>query len=442
MLLAQWLRSAGYAVDCVATIAEMLNAAAMADFSAIILDMHLTDGNSLDFLNALLLENLSTKIIVLTAHGSVDLAVDALRRGASGFITKPTSAERLIQELSRLVPIAPSSCLASSLTECGIIGESMAMKKVYQILDRVKDVDSTVLIQGESGTGKELIARALHTLSPRRNERFEAINCAAIPETLLESELFGHTKGAFTDARQDRKGLFEVCSQGTLLLDEIGDMPLALQAKLLRVLQEREIMPLGSQRTIKIGTRIVAATNKNLVREVEAGRFRCDLYYRLSVVEVTLPSLRERSEDIPLLARYFFESFSKRFGKDLTPLPAEVLARMSVYPWPGNIRELQNTLERAVILATKDALSVDDIFPPHLMSPTTAMRHARSESLRQDIGSLEDERALFEVHYLNALLTMTHGNISLAAKRAGKFRADLYRLLGKYQIDPANFRNL
>ncbi len=241
----------------------------------------------------------------------------------------------------------------------GIIGASQSIQQVFDRIHQVKDVDSTVLINGESGTGKELVARAIHQSSTRAKERFEAVNCGAIAANLLESELFGHKRGAFTDAKADRKGLFEVCDGGTLFLDEIGEMPMNLQVKLLRVLQEREVMPVGSSSTIKVNTRVVAATNKNLADEVKAGNFRTDLYYRLNVLQILLPPLRERTEDIPLLVRFFLDRFNKRFTKSIQPPTKELESRLVSYAWPGNIRELQNAVERGVVLSEDNTLSLD-----------------------------------------------------------------------------------
>lgn len=440
MLIARWLEQAHYTVDRASSIAEMMARVGGEQYDAVILDLHLADGNAFLMIEPLIQLRLNMRIIVLTANGSIDLAVEALRKGAAGFITKPASSARLLQEIHRLVP--PSVVLSSdNVSNLGMIGESQAMRKIFELIHRIKDVDSTVLIQGETGTGKEVVARALHQLSRRCNERFEAINCAAIPEALLEGELFGYMKGAFTDARQDRKGLFEVCTNGTLFLDEMGEMPISLQAKLLRALQEHEIMPLGSQRSVRINTRIVAATNRSLPQDVAAGRFRADLYYRLSVIELLLPPLRERIEDIQPLCESFLKTFCARFGKDLQPLSPEILARMALYRWPGNIRELQNALERAVVLANNDFLTIDDIFPRGMQQSTKSARGgAVAFDPLRPIGSLGDERVLFEIHYLKQLLTMTKGNMSQAAQKAGKFRADLYRLLSKYEIDPAAFR--
>lgn len=298
----------------------------------------------------------------------------------------------------------------------------------------MKDVDSTVLVLGESGTGKELVARALHQLSKRSSNRFEAVNCAAIPENLLEAELFGCKKGAFTDAKADRKGLFEICNDGTLFLDEIGEMPVHLQSKILRALQEKEVTPLGASKSIKIKTRVVAATNQNLDRLVREGKFRKDLFYRLSVLQIMVPPLRDRNEDIELLAAYFTDRLAKQFDKKIEPLSSELTVRLSSYEWPGNVRELYNSLERAVVLSSDGRLSTGDIFS-----------HLESNDDYTSIGSgefkpLQEAKEDFERHYLEKLLDSTGGNVSQASKIAGRMRTDMYRLFSKHNIDPNSFK--
>jgi transcriptional regulator with PAS, ATPase and Fis domain len=298
----------------------------------------------------------------------------------------------------------------------------------------MKDVDTTVLVYGESGTGKELVARALHAHSVRAKQRFEAINCAAIPENLLESELFGHKRGAFTDAKTDRKGLFEVCTDGTLFLDEIGELPLALQSKLLRALQEKVVIPLGSASSVKVNTRIVAATNRNLNWLVKEGRFRKDLYYRLSILQIETPPLRDRPEDITELTNHFIKNISEKFGRAIKAPSNELLARLSSYDWPGNVRELQNSLERAIILSEDGNLRIEDVFA---RSKCDEGESGDDVSCIKELTVAKDE---FEKRYLDKLLAATKGNVAQASRIAGRIRTDMYRLFTKYQIDPNSYK--
>ncbi len=314
------------------------------------------------------------------------------------------------------------------LAGTGLIGTSAAMLSLAEQIDRLKDVDTTVMITGESGVGKELVARALHELSPRRGRRFEAINCAAIPEHLLESQLFGHVRGAFTDAKADRKGLFALAGDGTVFLDELGELPIGLQGKILRVLQERVVVPLGASEAVKVDARIITATNRDLLAEVERKNFRADLYFRVSVVEIRVPPLRERREDIPLLVKSFVTKMAERYHRDLALDDGGTIDRLTRYDWPGNVRELQNRVERAVVLSPDGQLGAADFFP------------AEPRAVRLGAASFASEKARFERRYLIELLEAAQGNVSEAARLAGKFRTDLYRLCSRHQIDPAEFR--
>jgi DNA-binding NtrC family response regulator len=296
-----------------------------------------------------------------------------------------------------------------------------------------------VLILGESGTGKELVARAIHESSSRSDKPFMAINCGAIPEQLLESELFGHRRGSFTDAKSDRKGIFEVCSDGTLLLDEIGDMPLPLQTKLLRVLQERQITPIGATSPMPIRTRVIAATHRDIASEAKMRRFREDLYYRLSVVVVRLPPLRERRDDIPILTEHFLDEFNRRFDRQIRPPNASTMMQLISYDWPGNVRELQNAIERAVVLSSGDELQLDHTFSP-TDSPTDNIDGAKKLTETSELSStlytltLSEAKQQFERTYLRQLLQRSRGNISEAARISGRYRADIYRLMNRYNL--------
>ena len=330
-------------------------------------------------------------------------------------------------------------------TDLGFIGQGKVYQDLCRTMDQVKNVDSTVLLLGESGTGKEVVARAIHGLSDRSKMRFEAINCAAIPESLLESELFGHKKGSFTDAKTDRKGIFELCSEGTLLLDEIGDMPINLQTKILRVLQEREIVPIGSSQPVKINTRVLAATHRDLVEEIQSGNFREDLYFRLSVVPISIPPLRHRKDDIVLLVEHFLTKLNTRFKKDIAPPGPEIMNRLLAYDWPGNIRELRNSLERAIVMSHDGKLHIEHFFQhfPNMNSLRVSQPEEAEDTL---IGEevfdlpLTDAKQAFEKVYVERLLVKTNGNIAELARKCGRYRADIYRLFDKYGIDHDSYR--
>ena len=306
-------------------------------------------------------------VIILTAHGTIPEAVSAVQRGVAGYLTKPFDPKALLTEVERALTVAAGPREAGAIGDewrRDIITRNHAMEDVLAKARLVAESDASVLISGESGSGKEIIARAIHRASPRRDRPFVAINCGAIPEQLLESELFGHVRGSFTGAVRDHKGLFQTANQGTLFLDEIGDMPVALQVKLLRVLQEQEVRPVGSTTTHKVNVRVISATNRNLKARIAEGKFREDLFYRLNVINVTIPPLRERKEDIAELARHFLAKYAKKLAKPVTDFTPEALELLSAYRWPGNVRELENTVHRAVLLATGEEIGVDAIRLP------------------------------------------------------------------------------
>ncbi len=324
-----------------------------------------------------------------------------------------------------------------------LIGESPEIRELAKLIEKIKDVDSTVLVLGESGTGKEVVARTLHHSSARKDKHFGTINCSAIPENLLEAELFGHTKGAFTDAKTDRKGIFELCDGGTLLLDEIGDMPLNLQSKILRVLQEKQFSPVGSNEVFDVNTRVIAATNRDIVEEVKNKNFREDLYFRLSVVVVRIPPLRHRKQDIPLLLNFFLEEFNKHFDKTVQ-CPPKLLEKFMDYDWPGNIRELKNSIERGVILATNDQMKMEDVFQHLLFSENEQRREKDLQhnkfSVSEDIFHLPltEAKQEFEKTYVMNLLKSCDGNISEVARRSNRYRSDIYRLIERYELNKIN----
>jgi two-component system response regulator GlrR len=318
------------------------------------------------------------------------------------------------------------------------------MRAVLDVVTRIAKLDSTVYIHGESGTGKELIAKAIHLASERSEQAFVPLNCAALPETLLESELFGHEKGAFTGAVKSTKGLFTQAHGGTLFLDEIGDMPLSTQSKLLRVLQERQFYPVGSESPIDVDVRVIVATNKDLEDQVRKGLFRDDLYYRIHVIPIYLPALRERKEDIVPLVEHFLKKYSQQMKKEVKGLTPEALRKLMLHDWPGNVRELENTVEYAVAMAQKEIITDDSV----LQSKTTPSDTGRPadfgkrDSFQDRLRPLKDARDAFERDYLVQVLSLTEGNVSQAAKLAGKYRADFYELLKKHDLKVDEFKRM
>ena len=431
---------AGFLIDVVSNLGEMRDRLTSLTYDNVLLDLNIGAESGIDGLAIVLKDAPYSKVHILTGHGTVPIAVDALQRGASGFFEKGSDIRALIDQLEN-DPRKSISC-DSDLKSIGLIGRSPALMDVVDKIGRLRDVDSMVLVLGESGTGKEVIARAIHSVSKRAGQRFHAVNCGAIPENLLESELFGHTRGAFTDAKTSRKGIFELCSSGTLLLDEIGDMPLPLQMKLLRVLQEHEVTPVGGSTSIKVDTRVIAATHRDILQETRANRFREDLYYRLSIVVLHIPPLRQRVEDIPLLVDHFLETFKKRFNREvLKPCPS-LMNKLVNYKWPGNIRELQNAVERAFVLSTNGSLDDNDIFA-HLsynnQSSIDTTPETNSNSDRFGL-TLSDAKTDFERSYLEHHLKNCYGKVGAVAKTSGRYRADIYRLLSRHGIDHLEFR--
>ncbi|MBI3755880.1 MAG: sigma-54-dependent Fis family transcriptional regulator [Deltaproteobacteria bacterium] len=335
-------------------------------FDAVLTDLKMPGLDGIALLKKILKENTQTTVVIMTAHGTINSAVEAMKLGAFDYLIKPFEMDELLVVVKKAIDktnlLKENTFLKEQLGERfsidGIIGSSGAMQEIFKILRKVCATNSTLLIYGESGTGKELIAKAVHYNSPRMDMPFMAINCAAIPETLLESELFGYEKGAFTGANARKTGLFESADGGTLFLDEVAELPFALQAKLLRVIQEREIRRLGGKDNIKVDVRIVAASNKKLEDEVKQGRFREDLFYRLNVIAIKLPALRDRAEDIPRLIDYFIKKHSKNISKKITGVSKDAMAVLMNYPWPGNVRQLESTIERAILLAD-DGVDID-----------------------------------------------------------------------------------
>jgi two-component system response regulator GlrR len=405
-------------------------------FDLAIIDLQLVHQDGISLMSELQLSNPGLPVIILTAHGSIESAVEAMRRGAFTYLTKPFDARELLLQIERAFEnrrlASEVNRLKSLLAERAdfgqIVARSSAMKRVLETASHIADAESTVYIHGESGTGKELVARAIHMASRRREKPFVAVNCAALPETLLESELFGHEKGAFTGAVKSSRGLFVQADQGTIFLDEIGDMPLSIQAKLLRVLQERRFHPVGGDGPVQVDVRVIVATNKDLEEGVKQGFFREDLYYRIHVIPIVIPPLRERREDIPMLADHFLKKHGAAMNKEVQAISPAAMQRLMLHAWPGNVRELENTIEYSV------AMTRDDVIPEDLILPSKTM------PMDQMVKPFKAAKDSFEKNYLVHLLELTNGTVSAAAGLAGKHRADFYNLLKKHGIDPGGFK--
>lgn len=402
-----------------------------------LIDLKLKNEDGIALMEALHREIPGLPVIILTAYGTIDAAVAAMKRGAYTFLTKPFDGHALLAQVDKALAQGQLSTEVKRLRHLvhqrygfdNIIGKSAAIQQVLEQVSQAAHTDSSVYIEGNSGTGKELIAKTLHLASARANGPFVAINCAAIPETLLESELFGYQKGAFTGAGRTKKGLLSEAHGGTFFLDEISEMSPSMQVKLLRALEERSFYPLGAGETVQVDIRIIAASNKSLEAEIKKGAFREDLFYRIHVIPIKLPSLRERKEDIPPLASHFLEKYRREMDKPISGFTPAAMKKMIAYDWPGNVRELENTIECAVAMSDHDPVDADVI-----------LRNPRQTSVDEDLQSFKNARESFERRYLVKLLELTRGNISQAAKLAGKYRADLYALLKKYALDPADYR--
>jgi two-component system response regulator GlrR len=429
-LLAIRLKANGYSVA-----AADSGQRALASISASRPDMVLTDLRMNGMDGMALFQEIQASfpglpVIILTAHGTIPDAVAAVKRGVFGYLTKPYDANELLAQINRALTLHGGSTMAlqgpGNVWREDIVTRSSLMEDLLAKAQRVAAGDASILIQGESGTGKELLARAIHRASPRANQAFVAINCGAIPETLLESELFGHTKGSFTGAIADQRGLFVAADKGTLFLDEIGDMPLALQVKLLRVIETREVRPIGATRSIPFDVRIVSATHRDLAQEKETGGFREDLYYRLNVVTLRLPSLEERPEDIPQLAEYFLGKLAPRYGRDKSAFAPEALEHLVKAKWPGNVRQLFNVVEQSIALCPTEII------------PQTFVEQAIQVEMHE-MTSFEDARKRFERDYLTRILKLTKGSVTQAAKLARRNRTEFYKLLQRHGIEAALF---
>jgi two-component system, NtrC family, response regulator GlrR len=425
------LEAAGYGATLADSGERALAQLAVSRPQVVVTDLQMGGMDGIALFEAIRAENPALPVIILTAHGTIPDAVSAVKGGVFGYLTKPFDAKALLVEIERALAVSGAMPNAAGVDDgawrAAIITRNPAMEEVLAKARLVAAGDAAVLIQGESGTGKELLARAVHAASPRSGRPFVAINCAAIPEPLLESELFGHVKGAFTGAVRDNRGLFLSADGGTLLLDEIGDMPPALQVKLLRVLQEKQARPVGGMQHVPVDVRVISATHRNLEAELAAGNFREDLYYRLKVVALNLPSLAERREDIPLLAGHFLTELATRYKKDVTGLSPEAVEQLVAAAWPGNVRQLYNVIEQSVALTTTPRI------PANLVQQ--AIQREQTE-----FASFEQARRKFERDYLAQLLKITDGNVTQAARLAKRNRTEFYKLLQRHQLDPRLFK--
>jgi two-component system response regulator HydG len=425
---------------------------AQEDFDVALLDVKMPELSGLELLTAVKHRRPEIEVIMMTGHATVETALEALKAGAYDYLTKPFDDVDLVARavakaaerkrlFDRTRELEHELRAREGAPADGLVGNSGAIREVTRMIEAVAYSAATVLVQGESGTGKELVARALHARSPRRGQPFVALNCGALTETLLESELFGHVKGAFTGAQRDQKGLFEAADGGTIFLDEIGDIPPATQVRLLRVLQEGELKRVGAADSLKVDVRVIAATHRDLPKLVRAGRFREDLFYRLNVIAIPLPPLRDRIEDVPLLAHHFLRRYAERLAKRVRTLAPEAVELLCGYRWPGNVRELENAIERAVVLCRGDAITPADL-PPAISGRTAPLvREAPAgvddASFLQLSYAAAKEQSLrrFEKSYVDALMRACDNNISAAARKAGMDRSNFKRVLRKYRQD-------
>jgi two-component system, NtrC family, response regulator AtoC len=413
---------------------EALHLLSSDDFDVVLTDLNMRSMNGLELCERIVASRPDVPVVVVTAFGSMETAIGAIRAGAYDFVTKPVEMDALALVVDRAVQHRTLKEEVKRLRDAvdgkgstgAMIGQSPAMRRVHELLDRVSDSEANVLITGESGTGKELVARALHSRSTRADGPFVAVNCAAVPETLLESELFGHAKGAFTDARQARTGLFVQGNGGTLFLDEVAEMPIGMQPKLLRALQERHVRPVGGNTELPFDARLVTATNRDLETEVADKHFREDLYYRINVVRIEVPPLRARGNDVLLLAQFFIERAATRSGKSVVGIVSSAAEKLLGYDWPGNVRELENCMERAVALTRFDQITVEDL-PEKVRSYQSSHIVVASDDPSELLPMQEVER-----RYIQRVLKSVSGNKTQAAKVLGFDRRTLYRKLDRY----------
>ncbi|MFT2092629.1 sigma 54-interacting transcriptional regulator [Paraglaciecola sp. 2405UD69-4] len=419
------LQGEGYNVQSASGGREALKLISAQNFDVVLSDLRMPGLDGLSLFEEMMALRKDIPVILMTAHGTIQDAVEATQRGVFGFLAKPIDHDELRTLMAKAV--SQKSTLKNEPWCENIITRSMQMEQLLDQAFRVAQRDVSVLISGASGTGKELLAGAIHKASKRANKAFVAINCGALPENLLESELFGHAKGSFTGAINEHKGLFREADGGTLFLDEIGDMPIPLQVKLLRALQEQMIRPVGGSKQIPIDVRVISATHKNLSKEMAAGNFREDLYYRLNVVNLTLPTLRERSEDIPLLARHLLKSSAARHQVKVSRFSDDALQILTTSHWPGNVRQLVNVVEQCV------ALTQTPVIASHLVEQALS-------ATEKKWPTLTEARDAFEHQYLLKLLKMTDGNVTRSAEIAGRNRTDMHKLMKKHDLHSSDFK--
>lgn len=431
------LKRNGFHPTCYISAEKALDALKTESFDVLLTDLNLPNMNGIELCERVVSNRPDIPVIVITAFGSMETAIAAIRAGAYDFVTKPIDTQFLVLALDRAVKHHGLQEKVKLLCEAlkkshqfdELIGQSPPMRKLIDRLERVADTETSILITGETGTGKELVAQALHRRSRRHKGPFVAVNCAALPDALLESELFGHKSGAFTDAKTERKGLFFQANGGTLFFDEIGDFPLALQPKLLRSLEERCVRPIGGTSEINFDVRIIAATNRDIDTAIEENRFREDLYYRINVIQIDLPPLRDRGTDILLLAQHFIEQFAIRSDKQITGISNTASEKLLNYTWPGNVRELRNTIERAFALTAYEKISVDDL--PEKISDYNASHFFVGSDKPSELVSVQEVERRYILHVLKTV----GGNKTLAAKVLGLDRKTLYRKLQHYKVD-------
>ena len=445
------LNGANYEVTVAVDAEEAINATKTDTFDLSIVDLRLADQDGMTLMERLHAMNPGMPVIILTGHASVESAVEAMKRGAYTYLTKPFDPRELLLQIERALEshklasenIRLKGLLKEKYDFDNIVAKSDKMQRVLEAVSLIAKADSTVYIHGESGTGKELIAKAIHLASERKDQPMVAINCAAIPESLLESELFGHEKGAFTGAVRSTKGLFTQANEGTLFLDEIGDMPLSIQVKLLRALEERQFYPVGSEKPVQVDVRVIVATKKDLVEEVKKGTFREDLFYRIHVIPLVLPPLKERPEDIPHLVDHLLKKICQQLKKDVTGVTPQAMQKLMQHDWPGNVRELENTLEYAVTMTPQNVITDDLVLPTNgKVAAAAVIDTAQSQAmpLPGALKSLKEARTEFEKAYLMRLMEICNGKASKAAEIAGKYRADFYDLLKKHEIKLADYK--
>lgn len=430
-LLSMRLQAAGYRVSTAVSAEAALALLEVERPQLVLSDVRLPGRDGLALFDEVRSRHPSLPVILLTAHGTIPDAVEATRRGVFTYLTKPYDSKELLERIAQALALGAPEASAGPADEAWrseIVSRSARMADLLAEARMVARSDASVLLRGDSGSGKELLARAIHRASARADRPFVAVNCGAIPETLLESELFGHVKGAFTDAVSNRKGLFQEAAGGTLMLDEIGDMPPALQVKLLRVLQERAVRPLGSSQSHAVDVRIISATHRDLDAAMAAGQFREDLYYRLNVVTLTLPTLAERREDIPLLANHFLHKLAPKYGRRISSFAPEALKALIAAPWPGNVRQLYNVVEQVCALGTSP-----------LVPLSLVQRALRAPSVQ--VLTYAEAKQRFEREYLVGLLKLTDGNVADAARLADRNRTEFYRLLQKHALTPGHFQS-